>query len=120
MPLKPLAKSTLLNRAIQAKENNDAASAHLRDAMVTAEQERAVEITQEKLQTATDRDDWEVITSIPQARMALQLEIAPLVKLVMPKGGSDLLLVVGQDSSQWPTVRSLVHLGDLIQTHGLA
>lgn len=116
----PKAKSTLLARAVKAKEEHEKASKHLRDAMVASERERAIGIARAKLETETSEDDWEVVTDVPAMRMALRLELAPLVVLFLPKGGSDLLLALGTDPRKWPTVRDLLHLGELIESHGLA
>jgi hypothetical protein len=120
MSPKPKALSTILDRAVQAADERHGTSAALREQMHQEAKEKAVEVAQQKLETATTPDDWDVATDVPTMRMALVLTVAPNVQVVLPKLGGDLLLKIGSDPMRWPTIRDLAHLGDLINEYGLA
>jgi hypothetical protein len=115
----PAPLASILNRASDAAEERAGTSGILREQMYNEAKDTAIEIVEIKLQTTTTRADWAVLTDIPTMRMALVLQITPLVQVVLPKLGSDLMLRVGADPARWPTIRDLAHLGDLIAEHGL-
>lgn len=110
---------SILARALDASQERSGTSEALRQQMYDEAKDRAIEITEQKLQTVTTRDDWVVVTDVPTMRMALVLELSPLVRIVLPKLGSDLMLRIGEDPLRWPTIRDLAHLGDLIAEYGL-
>jgi len=115
----PKALSTIMSRASTAREENRATVAALRGVMVSQTKEAAREAARGKLDTETADEDWEPVTTFPGIPVAMVLEVSPGVKLAVPRGTNDVLLMVGNDPAKWPTVRDLPHLGQLIDERGL-
>lgn len=111
--------SDILQRAAAAKAEQDEVNGLIHAAQVRESKDKAKTLTLEKLGTSTTNDDWEVFTEIQGMKMALVLKPSTNIRIVQPVGTNDLLLRVGPDPRQWPTIRDLAHLAALIEEHGL-